>query len=169
MRKASLMNSIAETAVPWVFAMSILLLFALFHAGIDASELRKQPAYVGVMACRDCHEKEYENFVTYAKKSTSFQSIERVKKELTLQEIEGCYYCHTTGFGKPGGFVNEKETPHLKDAGCEVCHGPGENHVKTKRPDDIKGHLTAKDCEACHISERVKAFRYKPLIRGGAH
>jgi hypothetical protein len=29
--------------------------------------------------------------------------------------------------------------------------------------------LSKKDCEACHISERVKAFRYKPLIHGGAH
>jgi hypothetical protein len=26
-----------------------------------------------------------------------------------------------------------------------------------------------KDCESCHISERVNAFRYKPLIHGGAH
>jgi hypothetical protein len=29
--------------------------------------------------------------------------------------------------------------------------------------------MSKKDCEVCHISERVKAFKYKPLIHGGAH
>ena len=29
--------------------------------------------------------------------------------------------------------------------------------------------FTMKDCEECHISERVNAFRYKPMIHGGAH
>jgi hypothetical protein len=105
----------------------------------------------------------------YAKKSRSFESIERVRKGLTKEEIKECYYCHTTGYGKPGGFISQQKTPHLKNAGCEVCHGPGELHMKTKSPQDIKRHLTMKDCEVCHTSERVKAFRYKPLIHGGAH
>jgi hypothetical protein len=107
--------------------------------------------------------------MSYAKKSRSFESIERVRKGLTKEEIKECYYCHTTGYGKPGGFISPQKTPHLKNAGCEVCHGPGELHVKTKSPQDIKRHLTMKDCEVCHTSERVKAFRYKPLIHGGAH
>src|SRR4030042_5842574 len=82
--------------------------------------------YVGSDACKDCHEKEYNSFMTYAKKSKSFESIERVRKGLTEEEIKGCYFCHTTGYGKPGGFVSPEKTPHLKNAGCEVCHGPGE-------------------------------------------
>ena len=92
-----------------------------------------------------------------------------MKKELTEEEIKGCYHCHTTGYGRPGGFISPEKTPYLENAGCEVCHGPGEFHVKTKSPSDIKRHLTLKDCEVCHTSERVKAFRYKPLIHGGAH
>jgi hypothetical protein len=94
---------------------------------------------------------------------------ERMKKGLTEKEIKGCYYCHTTGYGKPGGFISPEKTPYLENAGCEVCHGPGEFHVKTKSPNDIKRQLTLKDCEVCHTSERVRAFRYKPLIHGGAH
>jgi hypothetical protein len=107
--------------------------------------------------------------MTYAKKSTSFKSIERVKKGLTEEEIKGCYFCHTTGYGKPGGFISPEKTPHLKNAGCEVCHGPGEFHVKLRDPKYIKRRMTLKDCEVCHISERVRAFRYKPMIHGGAH
>lgn len=92
-----------------------------------------------------------------------------MKKELTEEEIKWCYQCHTTGYGKAGGFISVEKTPDLKNAGCEVCHGPGEFHVKTKSPKDIKSHLTLRDCETCHTSERVRAFRFKPLIHGGAH
>jgi hypothetical protein len=128
-----------------------------------------QPTYVGSDSCQGCHEEEYSSFVTYAKKSRSFQSIERLKTRLTEEELRKCYSCHTTGYGKPGGFVSPEKTPHLKNAGCEVCHGPGSSHVITEKPTDIKLHLTTEDCEVCHISARVKAFRYKPMIHGGAH
>ena len=125
--------------------------------------------YIGSSSCKHCHKKEYDSFVRYAKKARSFESIERMKKGLTDEEIKKCYLCHTTGYGKPGGFVSPEKTPHLKNTGCEVCHGPGELHVKTKARRDIKKRMTTEDCEICHTSERVKAFRYKPLIHGGAH
>jgi hypothetical protein len=134
-----------------------------------ADEKKNTPQYVGSDACKSCHINEYKSFMTYAKKATSFRSIERVRKGLNEEELKVCYYCHTTGYGKPGGFISEEKTPHLKNAGCEVCHGPGEFHIKTKDPSYIKRDLTTKDCEACHTSERIKAFRYKPLIHGGAH
>ena len=150
----------------------IVILTASFTISLSLSYAQAQtrtPLYVGSEACRQCHENEYKNFTTYAKKSISFKSIERVKKGLTEEEIRGCYVCHTTGYGKPGGFVSPEKTPHLKNAGCEVCHGPGEFHIKTQSRKDIKSHLSIKDCEGCHISERVRAFRYKPMIHGGAH
>lgn len=68
-----------------------------------------------------------------------------------------------------GGFVSEEKTPELKNPGCEVCHGPGSLHAKTQDPKDIKRKMEIKDCERCHNSERVKAFKFKPLIHGGAH
>jgi hypothetical protein len=147
--------------------LTIVIFFIPDKARVEDNT--KTPKYLGSEACKDCHPKEYSSFSTYAKKSTSFKSIERVKKGLTEEEIHKCYFCHTTGYGKPGGFVSPEKTPHLKNAGCEVCHGPGEFHVKKKSPLYIKRELTMKDCEVCHTSERVKAFRYKPLIHGGAH
>ena len=129
----------------------------------------KTDTYVGSLACQKCHPEEYDNFIAYAKKSTSFQSIEKQMRHLTPEEIKQCYPCHTTGYGRPGGFVSPEETPHLKNAGCEVCHGPGARHARTEAAGDIVGNLSKKDCERCHISERVKAFKYKPLVHGGAH
>ena len=125
--------------------------------------------YVGSRACIDCHETEYNSFHAYAKKAHSYESIKKMRKSLTDAEYQKCFGCHTTGYGKPGGFRSEQETPHLKEAGCEVCHGPGSSHVESEDPSDIKGSLTPKDCEACHDSRHVEAFDYKPLIYGGAH
>ncbi len=148
----------------------VLLSFPLlFHSTLYAVESPPTPVYTGSEACKNCHPKEYESFITYAKKSRSFNSIIRLEKGLTPEEIARCYSCHSTGYGKPGGFINPDETPLLKNAGCEVCHGPGSSHAISLDPSDIKGRLTMEDCKPCHISERIKAFRYKPLIRGGAH
>jgi hypothetical protein len=149
-------------------ALTVVLLLGGFSLSLG-NERDGETVYVGSMACKECHPEEYSNFMTYAKKSSSFQSIEKQMKHLTPEEIRQCYPCHTTGYGKPGGFVSLEETPYLKNAGCEVCHGPGAEHARTGNPESIIGHLTKKDCEICHISERVKAFKYKPLIHGGAH
>lgn len=153
----------------------LFFLFVTFCIGIPqptsclAGQDNSPPLYVGSEDCKSCHEKEYLSFVQYAKKSTSYQSIERLEKGLSTKDLKKCYGCHTTGYGKPGGFISIKETPELKNAGCEVCHGPGGTHVKTQDSNSIKKQPTREDCEICHTSERVKAFRYKPLIHGGGH
>ena len=43
------------------------------------------------------------------------------------------------GYGKPGGFRSEHETPGLKEPGCEVCHGPGSIHAASRDARDIDG------------------------------
>jgi len=155
---------------PVLSALSIALVFSFSNIkNVNSVIPKKTPVYVGSDACKNCHKKEYESFTTYAKKSKSYNSIERVRKGLTDEEIKGCYYCHTTGYGKPGGFISPEKTPYLKNAGCEVCHGPGGSHIRTLRAADIKRRMTVEDCEVCHTSERVRAFRYKPLLHGGAH
>ncbi|HUU39385.1 MAG TPA: cytochrome c family protein [Desulfatiglandales bacterium] len=147
-----------------------LLVAPLISAFVYASARGETgKTYVGSEVCRECHENEYTQFTKFAKKSHSFQSVKKMAKGLTQQEVEGCFQCHTTGYGKPGGFQSETETPHLKNTGCEVCHNAGSLHAETGDPEDIKGDLTAKDCEVCHNSERVADFNYKPLIYGGAH
>ncbi len=154
-------KKISRTTLTTIFIFSILPCIA--------QTADPQSVYIGSEACRECHPNEYKSFTAYAKKSRSYESIIKLERGLTREEIEKCYSCHTTGHGQPGGFISAEETPHLKNAGCEVCHGPGSLHTKTLAKHDIKGELTTEDCKQCHISERVKAFRYKPLIRGGAH
>ncbi len=150
-----------------VFLVAALLPGA--WSGTGRAQDGKERSYVGSAACESCHEKEYKSFEQNSKKARSYSSVLLMKKGLTKAEFEGCLKCHTAGFGEPGGFRSEAVTPQLKNAGCESCHGPGSLHVETGESRDIKGKLTLADCEKCHSAERVDAFKFKPMIYGGAH
>ena len=151
-----------------VNGLILLMLFILGYTSAWGQAAQPTP-YVGSDTCLLCHEDEYEKFSKYARKSRSFESLLKMKKGLTPDELKGCYACHTTGYGKPGGFVSLELTPELKDAGCEVCHGPGGRHAETQDPDDVIGKVRLDVCQKCHTEERVSAFRYRPLVHGGAH
>jgi hypothetical protein len=159
MPRSTLMSLVACTllvvAIPWG------------QAGQAKPEMQK--TYVGSEKCQSCHEKEYDRFMKSSRKTQSYKHVVLMREGLTAEEYRKCLECHTTGFGKPGGFTSEKETPLLKEVGCEACHGPGSLHVESSDRNDIKNNVSEKDCTICHNPERVEAFRFKPLIYGGAH
>ena len=146
--------------------LAVLFFLYLVPGFADEESLK---TYVGSETCGECHESEFESFMANAKKANSYKSIQIMQKGLTETEKKECYSCHTTGYGANGGFVSEKETPHLKNAGCEVCHGPGSLHAESEDPEDIITELSMENCVACHNSERVANFNFKPLLYGGAH
>jgi hypothetical protein len=152
--------------------LAILLLLAALVANpgtLLADDDPEVATYVGSEQCRECHQDEYESYQVNSKKAHSYQSITAMEKGLATDEVLTCYECHTTGYGRPGGFKSLAETPHLANAGCETCHGPGSLHADSGDPEDIKGKLTADDCHTCHNQERVKAFGFTPVIYGGGH
>lgn len=155
---------------PMAVALLTCAAIMVFVAAGPTTGVTSSGRYVGSAECQDCHETEYENYKQYSKKAHSGESIKIMAGDLTKQELEECYTCHVTGYGKPGGFVSFDKTPELSDAGCEVCHGPGYDHIESGGdPELIKGDLEVSDCERCHNAERVAAFDYKPLLFGGAH
>lgn len=152
----------------WI-SLAILSVLCLLLPAFATQARGESKTYVGAEICKGCHEKEHTSFTTHAKMSISFKALESRKKGLTGEEIQKCYECHTTGYGKPGGFKSEAETPDLKNLGCESCHGPGSSHASSNNPKDIKRHVDTKDCDGCHDKNRVAAFNYKPVLFGGAH
>lgn len=149
----------------------LILFVAMTFVFIQPYVFAAEKRYVGSKACSSCHEEEYKTFVQFAKKAHSFHAIERMQDGLTGEELKECYKCHTTGYGKPGGFVSIEKTPEMKDAGCEVCHGPGSVHIESAETKDILGgkKMTMKMCEECHNPERISSFNFKPMLHGGAH
>jgi len=147
---------------------SLLALVLLF--GTLGAQAQESPAFIGSDACGACPPDAYGNLSKYAKKANSWRSIQLMASDLSPLELAGCYACHTTGYNQPGGFKSITDTPHLKNAGCEVCHGPGSLHRDSGGdPTLIKASLQLSDCEGCHNQERVKTFNFKPLLHGGAH
>lgn len=142
---------------------------SLFLAGLNVDAGDRKATYVGSESCKECHEAEYDNFQANARKAKSYESIRRMRKGLTDTEIKSCFKCHTTGYGEPGGFKSAEETPHVKNAGCEVCHGPGSIHAESGDPDKLGSKISVEVCKTCHSAERVRAFRFKPMLYGGAH
>jgi hypothetical protein len=107
--------------------------FAAFSADVDAAE------YVGAKKCKACHIKQFKSW----EKTSMADSFERLKpgvkadakKKAGLDPDKDytqdakCLACHTTGYGKPGGFKSIEETPKLAGVQCEECHGPGSEYL----------------------------------------
>jgi len=158
-----------KSGYPYLYHIVVVCMIALSFGTVSGATAENR--YVGSKICKDCHEEAYKSFYKYAKKANSFKAIQRMRDHLGPEEVKRCYKCHTTGYGRPGGFVSESSTPGMKNAGCEVCLGPGGRHVESEDPEDIigTGRLTKGRCEECHSTERVRSFNFRPLLHGGAH
>lgn len=150
----------------------ILLLFGFCCVLIcfpDPGNAAGERSYIGSKACAQCHEQQHANFSKYSKKAHSWQSVAIMKPKLKENELKQCYECHTTGYGKPGGFVSIESTPQLADVGCETCHGPGSEHAASGDPKLVTRRPSTQTCTQCHNPQRVEDFRFKPLLFSGAH
>jgi hypothetical protein len=98
-----------------------------------------EPSYVGAKKCKMCHLKQYKSW----EETLMARSFEVLKPgaradEKTKAGLDPaadytadpeCLPCHTTGYGKPGGFESVETTPNLLGIQCESCHGPGSEYL----------------------------------------
>lgn len=153
-----------------VLAACVVLAVAIPRGRAQQANPQKvSPTCVGSRACQSCHPQEYARFKKYSKMSRAYTHVLLMKKGLTEKEYLGCLKCHTTGFGKPGGFVSQEKTPLLAEVGCEACHGPGSIHIESSNPKDIRKVASVQQCQLCHTGRQVGGFRFSPMIYGGAH
>jgi len=107
----------------------------------------EEAIYVGMDKCKSCHPEHVKAYSEW-KYSRNFRILEMRGKEHDHQ----CLPCHTTGYGKPGGFINVYETPHMKNIQCEACHGPASLHVKAPTVEEHQKTLSIPKniCTTCH-------------------
>ncbi|HUV51270.1 MAG TPA: multiheme c-type cytochrome [Anaerolineae bacterium] len=131
----------------------ILFSFFLFNAVIAGQE--KQAKYVGMEKCNDCHSEHVTSYYSW-KYSKSFRIIKMRKKD----NDSGCIPCHTTGYGKQGGFTSVRETPGMINKQCESCHGPASLHLKapTKREHQETLSIPKNICTSCHSGHKHPGY-----------
>ena len=124
----------------------------VYAADKGGAEIPAGAKYIGSKKCRSCHLKQHKAWRT-TKHYKTFDRLEDADKK-----DPNCLKCHTTGYGKPGGFVNEDDSPDLKGTGCEGCHGPGSAHAEAakdapegkKWDDPAYPKVVATNCVSCH-------------------
>ncbi len=158
-----------KTMREWSFFRLVGFWLSGFIIFITGAALAEENFYIGSQTCGECHEKEFARYMAHSKKARTYENIKKMQKKLTREEFESCFDCHTTGYGKKCGFVSEEKTPLLKNAGCEVCHGPGGLHAESGDPDLIVKKIPDDLCVRCHDHNRIETFNHEPLTFGGAH
>ncbi len=149
----------------------LLSLVLVFCISKGTSEETSGPSYVGSKKCKACHKEIYKSW-----KETSHVGAFETLSDSNAVENKDCLPCHTTGYGKDGGFVDTSSTPKLVDVGCESCHGPGSDYKKTSIMKDIEKAKAAglvipteETCTECHTKERSPNFDFKKYKVEGIH
>lgn len=178
------------SSIPASLCAGLLLLAFTPSANADP------PAYVGAKKCKACHLKQYTTW-SATKMSAAFQLLKpgvraEAKKKVKYDPAKDythdakCLPCHTTGYGKPGGFRSIEETPELAGVQCETCHGAHSEVLKVmtiknknyKRSDVLAAGLQIPDettCKGqCHNSKSPMVppnytFDYQTKKKQGTH
>jgi peroxiredoxin len=137
-------------------------------AGPNRDLLGTHAEYVGSNACQSCHQAEFKTWAA----SPHGHAIASLEKQGEAANTE-CLVCHTTGFGKPGGFPSDAvvaNQPDLARVGCESCHGPGSEHVGESAErigtilslgDKCDSCVILKVCGTCHDDANDPGFQFK--------
>ncbi len=159
---------VLHSFVPDIASMSREQRVKLLSEHKRKNDLFENPAsYAGVGSCMKCHEQEYAQWSktahAAAANSPAAASAPSDKK-----------YRFITVSGSPGGYP----APGAQGVQCEVCHGPGERHVKDpqkKGQDYIVGLGGSCDncvveqiCRTCHGPDddpKFKFEQYREAIR----
>ncbi len=177
----------------------------LTAAGIVASTpiAADEAAFVGSKKCKKCHMAHTKSW----KKTTMGTALDTLKpgKNAEAKTKHGldpekdyttdasCLKCHTTGYGKDGGYTvpdaadkkSVKKAKALAGVGCESCHGAGGNYIKlheeimkSKRTYTLEEmyasgltKISADTCTACHndTGPTFEAFDYDKQKDEGIH
>ncbi|PIE22629.1 MAG: hypothetical protein CSA62_11690 [Planctomycetota bacterium] len=109
---------------------------SLPEEGILEQMAEQRPArdgykYVGNASCAECHPAAAKVWAK-TKHAHAWESlVERGKRDhWPVTQHPECVSCHVVGYGEKSGFITITKSKHLKDVGCESCHGPGSRHTQ---------------------------------------
>ena len=112
--------------------------------------------YVGAETCSGCHVTEHADWqaTPHAK---AFRRLLQQQKHVQPD----CVPCHTTGFGFETGFRIGRDHESLTNVQCEVCHGPGGQHIRRPEARNIRRTPTSDLCQQCHDQDQTPDFEQR--------
>ncbi len=108
-------------------------------------------AFTGSQSCKRCHQYEFDAWLTKPH-ADALSSLKRVGSDRDPE----CVVCHVIGMEYDSGYITEEKTPHLKDVGCENCHGPGSEHIASFGQKPTREPKMS--CLTCHTPEKSTGF-----------
>jgi len=123
---------------------------------------RLQGVYVGAAQCRACHEREYAQW-RGTQHAAAFKTL--LDRHRHFQPT--CISCHVVGYGTHHGYRMGAPEEPLGNVQCEVCHGPGGDHVRQPAASNIHRVVPERVCLECHNPEHSDDFSYAtklPLV-----
>ena len=107
--------------------------------------------FAGSARCQNCHEEVYAIWQDRAH-AHAYDTLVKVGSDMDPE----CVVCHVVGMEFEEGFVSLEKTPQFPDVGCEVCHGPGADHVVSGG--SIGLGQPRRSCLHCHTPEHSGEF-----------
>jgi hypothetical protein len=161
----------------------------LRQAGLEGLGLTEQPhpsgyRFVGSDKCGECHTKAYAVWekTPHAHATDSIVTPTTGRGNIPRHYDPECLSCHVTGwepqkiFPFVSGYLSLEKTPHVKQNGCENCHGPGSAHVAAEEAGDdeatmqklrgqmrlpLAGGVAEKKCLECHDLDNSPDFHVR--------
>lgn len=138
----------------------VATLFFLAGAVLAQDAGKPNYSYLGTKKCRKCHFKQYKAWKK-TKMANAFDllkpGVRADRKKLAKLDPNKdyttdaeCLPCHTTGYGKKGGFVSMEKMPELAGVSCEMCHGAGSEYTKPE-----------------HMSNKNKNYKLAEVVKVG--
>ena len=112
--------------------------------------------YVGITICASCHHSQNEHWF-----QTEHASAYGTLLDVHRHQFPKCVKCHVAGLGRPSGFSILQPDRNLANVQCEVCHGPGSEHIKSPSPSTIRRKPLESSCLECHNTDHDDDFSYR--------
>jgi predicted CXXCH cytochrome family protein len=121
----------------------------------------EQPAsYVGWNKCASCHT-DIKDAWQNTRHAKAIESLKKSKQE----SLPACVKCHVTGYEQDGGFIDYELTPEMAGVQCEVCHGPGGEHVASPVLKKMAKESDTALCRQCHTEGQDPGFNYEVKVK----
>jgi hypothetical protein len=118
--------------------------------------------FVGIDKCASCH-KPAMLFWRKTVHAHAWKTLVDGGKQADYK----CVGCHVTGYGQVGG-SSLGFTKKLEAVQCEMCHGPGSEHVAKEgleEPPAVEKDTRPATCTGCHNEQHSDTFNYSAYLR----